>query len=198
MNADEDGLLLDSLLQSSIYSSNSSVRSKREKKVNKINALRQSASSSALDTPVSPALSCSSPKSHVNTNDIHSVNDLMHRVSAVSGSIPGFLDVRTVKTPASNVEAAKIFSQIQLKGMNDNASIQAIISQVIGLNKELSDEIFHIAAHRKELAARVDVINQNYLILFERIMSEILSMQRRKFRAMTDQVPSLTQFLFLI
>ena len=35
----------------------------------------------------SPIYSLASP---INPNNIHSVNDLMHRVSSVSGSIPGY------------------------------------------------------------------------------------------------------------
>ena len=53
---------------------------------------------------------------------------------------------------------------------------------MIDLHKELEDDSHSIGVHRKELGARVDSINKRYLKLFERVMSELLAMQKNKFR----------------
>jgi len=126
-------------------------------------------------------------KPPINVEDIHSVNSVLHRVSFVSGSQPG-KDVRRVDTPKDNIEKAQVFSTLQLKSMNRDESIQSVISEVIAIHKELADDAHTIGVHRKELGTRVDNINKRYLKLFERVMSEILAMQRTKFAAIADEL----------
>lgn len=126
-------------------------------------------------------------KPPINVDDIHTINSVMHRVSFVSGSQPG-KDVRRVDTPNDNIEKAQVFSALQLKSMNRDESIQSVISEVIAIHKELADDAHAIGVHRKELGLRVDSINKRYLKLFERVMSEILAMQRAKFTAIAEEL----------
>jgi chromosome segregation ATPase len=72
--------------------------------------------------------------------------------------------------------------------MNRDDSIQEVIAEVIAIHKELADDAHAIGVHRKELGSRVDVINKRYLKLFERVMSEILAMQRTKFAAIAEEL----------
>ena len=77
--------------------------------------------------------------------------------------------------------------------MHTNNSIQLVISDVIAIHKELEVDAHAVGVHRKELGARIDSINKRYLKLFERVMSELLAMQRNKFTSLAEELEKMRE-----
>ena len=95
---------------------------------------------------------------------------------------------RNTKTPADSIEVAENMEQLQLKHMKDSQSLQSVIKQILEVYKEIAEVVSHVRVHRVVLAQQLEAANQLYINLFERLLSEVLMMQRLKFRSQTGEI----------
>jgi hypothetical protein len=70
-------------------------------------------------------------------------------------------------------------SNKQMKGLQTQ-SMMMIMQQVMEVHNTVT-EVIKDLYHRKDLSSRVEVANQSYISLFERMLAEVLLLQRSKF-----------------
>lgn len=146
-----------------------------------ISSIASSKSSASLH-PKTPGLGVGGNVhlSPLHVDDIHNVSNVIHRVTFQSGHQPA--EERFIKTPAANLERASHASEVQFKGMMESDSMRSVLTQVLQLNVEVGNIVLSVNSHRKELGAKLDSANKTYIKLFERMLSEVLMLQRQKFK----------------
>ncbi|KAJ1409261.1 hypothetical protein B484DRAFT_403258 [Ochromonadaceae sp. CCMP2298] len=178
--------VLESLVSSDMNSLTSSMTS-----------LARKSGRSSFDQPLSDNLK--SKLKPLPVNDYHRVSNLMHRISAVSGSIPTGSTRPTDPTEstlymptsaysnASNVEIASRMAEHQFKAISESTALKTTMDKVIKLHHEL-DSIAQQLQHRVELAKAVEDVNNRYIVLFEEALGEVMRTQKVKFKSQTSQI----------
>ena len=73
--------------------------------------------------------------------------------------------------------------------------MQQILTEILDLHKTMDDVkdemIVELPPHRQDLVGRVDIANGTYINLFERMMAELLLIQRSKFKNQTQTIREL-------
>lgn len=118
------------------------------------------------------------------------VNELMSRVTFSGQDAAQDAD----NEGPSMEELATRGREIQYGSMKDSVVMNQIMREVLALHGTMED-ITKELSNRKDLGARVDLANQTYVRLFERMLAEVLQMQRSKFQSTAKTLLSLKQEL---
>ena len=182
----EENEILDSFFENDFQSIRSKhrVRKRQSNKLlsdSSVSTITSSNSSASLH-PKTPGLGVGGVThlSPLHVNDIHNVSNVIHRVTFQSGHQPA--EDRFIKTPAANIERAMHAGEVQFKGMMESDSMRSVLTQVLQLNVDVGNIVLSVNSHRKELGAKLENANKLYIKLFERMLSEVLMLQRQKFK----------------
>ena len=127
----------------------------------------------------------------------HSVNDLIHRVTAISGGSPGHTNTNaSTLTTSSNIlddlEEIDVgllteAGEIQFSHLQESDNAKATITRFLELHGQIDDLVVKELHFRKELGEKVDSANKEFVSLFENMLSEVLVLQRLKFKTQTKK-----------
>lgn len=120
---------------------------------------------------------------NLKVDDINVVANVLHRITLQPSLKPG--DRRVISTPFDDASIAENIGELQFKNLSESKSVRDMIKAIIDTNKEISKISQTISGYRKVDAANLEEKNKLSLKLFERMMSEVLMMQRNKFRVST-------------
>lgn len=140
-----------------------------------------------LDTP-SPLISSQSSSSLVRNadagfplakakarmDDFHYASHLAHRAANIS-RLP-----QPKASPSKNI--GQQIEAVQLQVLQESDVLTKVTELVSAQYTALEDVAQTILSHRKELSAKVSEINQNYVDLFETMLTEVMRIQRGKFK----------------
>mmetsp|Transcript_13000 Transcript_13000/g.19601 ORF Transcript_13000/g.19601 Transcript_13000/m.19601 type:complete len:1143 (-) Transcript_13000:175-3603(-) len=145
---------------------------------------------SALKTPKTPGLGTggSVHLGPLHVEDMHSVSDMLHRVTLQPGLEPG---QGRVKTPADILAKAGHMGELQLKTMLGSDSIKGVLQEVVEVHSTIESVAQSLRGHRPGMGRNLEESNKLFLKLFQRMMSEILMMHRHKFQSQSKELVEL-------
>lgn len=150
----------------------------------------QSMSSLRGPSPIKP-LQQAAAREDVDTSSVQegSVKELQHRV--IYGAAAKLEEeLHALENLASHGREA------QYDALKDSVAMNQIMKEVLALHGKLNEVVEDLEMEkRKDLSARVDFSNNLYARLFERMLAEILHLQRSKFQSTADTVLKLRQEL---
>jgi hypothetical protein len=151
-------------------------------------ALSKSLDSLSVESVVSSTSKKSIDSSVSTTSNPHAVSHFLHKVSFVSGAHPGAkAEILSSKPELDKAEINTNANEVQLKYMKDSSLLQSIINQVFALHAEVNEVVKELY-HRKDLALKIQNANSKYVQFFENVMSEMLLLQRTKFKSQSKTV----------
>ncbi len=155
-------------------------------------ALSKSMDSLSVESVVSStskkSIDSSMSTTSVNISNPHAVSHFLHKVSFVSGAQPGAkAEIISSKPELDKAEINTNANEVQLKYMKDSSLLQNIINQVFALHAEVNEVVKELY-HRKDLALKIQNANSKYVQFFENVMSEMLLLQRTKFKSQSKTV----------
>ena len=72
-------------------------------------------------------------------------------------------------------------NEMQLQALQDSPEMQTVMKQVCELHNNVAEVVKELI-YRKDLAIKVDTANRAYVELFEKMLSEVLKIQRQRFK----------------
>lgn len=155
-------------------------------------ALSKSLDSLSVDSTMSStskqSLDSSVAATTVNVSNPHAISHFLHKVSFVSGAQPGSkAEIISSKPELDKTEINTNANEVQLKYMKDSTLLQSIINQVFTLHAEVNEVVKELY-HRKDLALKIQNANSKYVQFFESVMSEMLLLQRTKFKSQSKSM----------
>jgi hypothetical protein len=171
------------------------LKSKHERKIlNRINSLDSNSSSSPNHSPknrLSPMNLVPPPTpgfgiggtvhlKPINMEDRNVVTDILHRITLQNGILPGAS--RVTPPPSDDSSIANHVGELQYKNLSENQSVKNCVEEIVETHKEISRIASNLSGHRKQEGSRLEEANKLSMKLFERMLSEVLMMQRIKFR----------------
>ena len=124
----------------------------------------------------------------------HSVNEFIHRVTSISGGSPGQTTTNPTTVTSSSIlddlEEIDIgllteAGEIQFAHLQESDNAKATITRFLELHGQIDDLVVKELHFRKELGEKVDSANKEFVALFENMLSEVLVLQRIKFKSQT-------------
>jgi hypothetical protein len=115
-------------------------------------------------------------------DDFYAVSHLLHRVSKVSGNLPSSSFDANENQSDNNDNNNNILNEYQLKSLKESDEITLLMNKVIELYKELKSLSSSQLIYKTELYFAVEKINNNYINLFEIMLTKVLEIQRNKFK----------------
>lgn len=100
-------------------------------------------------------------------------------------------DYSSSETVVSNSELAKNIEQTQLQLVKESKVLEDVMKEVQRQYDSLSSINKTYLYHRKELGQSVEAINDSYVALFEKMLGEVMRIQRVKFKSQTKLVEDL-------
>jgi hypothetical protein len=165
------------------------MKSKHDKKLlSRINSSDSSPSSTPsnssknLNPPPTPGFGIggSVHLTPINMDDTHVITDILHRITLQNGILPG--TSRMISTPPDDLSIANHVGELQYKNLSENQSVKNCIEEIVEAHKEISRIATNVSGYRKQEGSRLQEANKLTMKLFERMLSEVLMMQRNKFR----------------
>eukprot|EP01039_Chlorochromonas_danica_P003632 gene3632-3977_t len=150
----------------------------------------------------SPAISTSTPaaanssRSQAQLSNFHYVSNLQRKVANLS-RIPGEqtpapCSISSIgKQPLTSEQLSKEIAESQLQVMQGSEVLTRLTASLTGYYATLEEIAQTILTHRKELSARLTEVNENYIHLFETMLSEVMRIQRDKFKSQTSLIDKL-------
>lgn len=138
----------------------------------------------------SPAISTSSPaptsssRPQAQLSNFHYVSHLQRKVANLS-RIPGEqtpTPSSVSKQPLTSEQLGREIAESQLQVMQGSEVLTRLTASLSGYYATLEEIAQTILTHRKELSARLTEVNDNYIHLFETMLSEVMRIQRDKFK----------------
>eukprot|EP01031_Cornospumella_fuschlensis_P036222 gene36222-43938_t len=127
-----------------------------------------------------------------NLNDVHYVSHLHHKAANVNREpVAPQKKSPTKLANLSTEDIAQHIEEVQLQVLQESEILKKITSTITVQYSALDEVAKTILTHRKELAAKIEEINQNYVDLFEHMLSEIMRIQRAKFKSQTNVIEEL-------
>ncbi|RYH20144.1 hypothetical protein EON65_24460 [archaeon] len=132
-----------------------------------------------------------------NLSDVHYVSHLQHRAANVNRQpVAPQKKSPTKLSNLSTEDIAQHIEEVQLHVLQESEILKKITSTITVQYSALDEVAKTILTHRKELAAKIEEINQNYVDLFEHMLSEIMRIQRAKFKVSCKIVISSYKYCF--
>lgn len=130
---------------------------------------------------------------------MHFVDDMIRRSVYKNGStnqsIPGSTDFDDNLSEAgfsisSDVEIAARTSERQLQIVQQSPAMERILKKVLETHNSVVEVLAELV-YRKDLSVKVDAANKTYIKLFEKMLAEVLQIQRQKFNSQVKTVEQL-------
>ena len=191
----EDEMLTDYIVQSNLKRSHE--RKSQLRRVQKLGPIGVSKSMSALNlTPIK-----AQPNNQGSNCDDGDDNDTLdtssvdpHKVSQMMGR--AMLQQNLADDGAAAIEdMAKHGREMQLASMQGSVVMNQVMREVLALHATLAEVVGELRKRIEPVHLRVEVANDKYVGLFERMLAEVLLMQRSKFQANAKTLMALKEQL---